>query len=90
MSQRIAAAAGTDAGPFATIVGVRLKGHLLDGAEFETGTFTVAVDVFNDHVPRLLLPARRALRGRLPERRPDREHRLHRGSGRAAVAQAPP
>lgn len=51
MSTRLAAAAGTDPGPFTTVVGVRLKGHLLDGAEFETGTFPIAVDVFNATFP---------------------------------------
>jgi hypothetical protein len=52
MSARIAEAVGvTDPGPFTALVGVRLVGHLLDGHEFETGTFTIAVDVFNTTHP---------------------------------------
>jgi hypothetical protein len=36
--------------PVPVVVGVRLRGHLLDGKEFTTGTFTIAVDVYNVNV----------------------------------------
>jgi hypothetical protein len=51
MSSRLSAMAPGDPGPFTTLVGVRLQGRLLDGSEFETGTFQIAVDVFNDDFP---------------------------------------
>jgi hypothetical protein len=51
MSSGIAAVAGADPGPFTAIVGARLVGHLLDGEEFTTGTFTIAVDVWNANHP---------------------------------------
>jgi hypothetical protein len=56
LSSRLSTMAPGDPGPFTVVVGVRLLGRLLDGSEFETGTFPIAVDVYNTPFPGFACP----------------------------------